>query len=118
MARRAITLVAERGGQSTGFVVVEPGSFATAYISAIAVLEEARGEGIGRALVRAAEQLARAEGAVQMALTTADSNVAALALFLRSGFRRGSSGAGRYPRGQRTVRLVKHLGRKAPDSKP
>jgi ribosomal protein S18 acetylase RimI-like enzyme len=113
---RSVTLVAQdsRGsahpaGDLLGFVVIEPNQADTSHLSAIAVLEEARGRGVGRALLRAAEKLARAAGAARIELVTADSNLAALQLFLRNGFRRTPRRTRAYPRGQRTVLLEKSL---------
>lgn len=109
MANRSATLVAHRGEELLGFVIVEPKGGDAAHLSAIAVTEDARGEGIGRALLRAAGRLARARGATLLELTTADSNVAALELFLRSGFKRVRTTPKQYPRGQRMVDLERPL---------
>jgi ribosomal-protein-alanine N-acetyltransferase len=108
MAARAHTLIATVGSEHTGFVVVEIGA-GTAHLSAIAVKTEARGTGIGRRLVVAAEALARARGASVIGLATADSNLAALELFLRCGFRRRRRHGRYYARGQAAVELVKQL---------
>ncbi len=108
LARRGRTLVVCNEVQPLGFVILEPPSGGAVYLSAIAVVDEARGKGAGRALLRAAENLAAAEGANRLELTTADSNVAALELFLRSGFVRTAS-VGDYGRGQPALRLLKRL---------
>lgn len=109
MASRASTLVVEHDGRRAGLVIVEPSENGEAHLAAIAVVEAFRGQGIGRALLRAAEGLARQHAARTLSLTTAESNLAALELFLRSGFQRAAHGRGRYPRGQRMVRLEKRL---------
>jgi ribosomal protein S18 acetylase RimI-like enzyme len=108
MASRAATLVAIEAARRLGFAIIEPEG-TVAHLSAIAVIEEARGEGVGRALLRAAEQLARSEGADRLVLVTADSNVAALQLFLRNGFQRSPRQPKAYPRGQKAVVLEKKL---------
>lgn len=108
MASRAHTLVVSDGGEPAGFVVVEIGG-GSAHVSAIAVTTEARGRGIGRTLLLAAEALARRSGAAVIALATADSNLAALELFLRSGFRRRRRQGRYYARGQTAVELEKAL---------
>jgi ribosomal protein S18 acetylase RimI-like enzyme len=108
LARRGRTLVVCNEVKPVGFVILEPPDGGVVYLSAIAVVEEARGKGAGRALLRAAETLARTDGANRLELTTADSNVAALELFLRSGFVR-TAGVGDYGRGQPALRLQKIL---------
>jgi ribosomal protein S18 acetylase RimI-like enzyme len=109
MAARAPTLVLEVDGRRVGFVTIELGHTNVAHLSAIAVAEEARGKGLGRLLLRAAERLARSRSAVRMELTTADSNLAALQLFLSTGFRRAHAAPGEYSRGQRSLLLEKAL---------
>jgi ribosomal protein S18 acetylase RimI-like enzyme len=108
MASRAATLVAVEAARRLGFAIIEPKG-TVAHLSAIAVIEEARGEGVGRALLREAEQLARSEGADRVELVTADSNVAALQLFLQNGFQRSPRQPKAYPRGQKAVVLEKKL---------
>lgn len=108
MASEAPTLVAIQDGERIGFAIVEilgP----NAHLAAIAVIETARGRGVGAALLRAAERLARSRGSRELSLTTADSNLAALDLFLKRGFRRRVQHGGHYARGQRTLRLIKRL---------
>lgn len=109
MATRGVTLVAERSARPVGFVVIEPPNNGVAYLSAIAVVEQARGRGVGRALLRAAEKLCASRGARRIELMTADSNLAALDLFLRSGFRRSARNPQKYARGQRALLLEKRL---------
>lgn len=108
LARRGRTVVVCNEVEPVGFVILEPPSGGAVYLSAIAVVEVARGKGAGRALLRAAESLAKADGASRLELTTADSNVAALELFLRNGFVR-TAGVGDYGRGQPALRLRKIL---------
>jgi ribosomal protein S18 acetylase RimI-like enzyme len=108
MARRGRTLVACERDAPVGFAVVElPGS--AAHLSAITVDESARGRGVARSLLLAAESAARSAGARALALVTAESNVAALELFLRNGFERVGRVARYYQRGQDAVRLEKIL---------
>jgi ribosomal protein S18 acetylase RimI-like enzyme len=108
MASRAHTLVATDDGEPAGFVVVEIGG-GSAHVSAIAVTTESRGRGIGRRLLLAAESLARRSGTAVIALATADSNLAALELFLRAGYRRRRRHGRYYARGQAAVELEKAL---------
>lgn len=108
MAKDAPTFVAIQNGERVGFAIVQLLG-ASAHLAAIAVIETARGRGVGAVLLQAAENLARARGSQELSLTTADSNLAALDLFLKRGFRRRVRRGGHYSRGQRTIELVKRL---------
>lgn len=102
----ALTFVAIEGEAPTGFVVVEYAGN-DAVVSAIAVREAARGRGIGRKLLARAEAAARRMGADRLTLMTSQSNLAALELFLHSGFRMVDRQNRYYARGQDAVRLEK-----------
>jgi ribosomal protein S18 acetylase RimI-like enzyme len=58
------------------------------YLAELYVLPDLRGQGRGRALMDAAMELARAEGAGYMELNTAEDDVAARALYESLGFSR------------------------------
>jgi ribosomal protein S18 acetylase RimI-like enzyme len=73
--------------RAVGFVVLKLSGMQLAEVLAIAVVEHERGRGYGRALLRASEQLARKAGASGLLLHTADANLAAFELFMKSGFR-------------------------------
>lgn len=95
-ARAARTLVAEANGRLAGFAIVSfeelrrPfGPWArpvVASLDAIAVHEDAQGNGVGAALLAEAEQVARAQQAVSLTLRTAVTNARAQGLFRRAGF--------------------------------
>lgn len=57
-----------------------------AYLQELYVVPQRRGEGIGRALLEAAMEVARARGAAHMELGTAESDTAAIALYETAGF--------------------------------
>jgi len=57
-----------------------------AYLEELYVVPDLRGNGLGRALLEAAMQTARAEGAEQMELGTSENDVAARALYESAGF--------------------------------
>ena len=64
------------------------------YLEELYVVPDRRGEGIGRALMEAAIDLARQEGAADMSLGTGEDDVAARALYESLGFsNRESNGA-------------------------
>ncbi len=56
------------------------------YLEELYVVPDRRGRGLGRALLEAAIQTARAEGAVYMDLSTSEEDVAARDLYERLGF--------------------------------
>ena len=56
------------------------------YLAELYVVPDRRGRGLGRALLEAAIETARAEGAVYMDLNTSEDDVAARALYERLGF--------------------------------
>ena len=60
-----------------------PGSW---YVDALAVAEDARRQGVARALLADAEAIARAEGATGVSLDTGLENAAARRLYEASGF--------------------------------
>ncbi|MFF9847535.1 GNAT family N-acetyltransferase [Streptomyces litmocidini] len=84
-------LVAVRGGAVVGYVrVVPPAPLAAMahvrQIQGLVVAESARGEGIARALLRAAMDRAREQGAVRMTLRVLGHNAPARALYASEGF--------------------------------
>lgn len=62
------------------------------YLAELYVVPALRGRGIGRALMEAAIDLARREGADHMDLGTSEDDVAAMALYERMGFCRHEGG--------------------------
>lgn len=124
MVRRFTTLVAleprrpPRGARLSlgpspprrvGFVVIGEGESGVFVLNAIAVSDRVRGRGIGHRLMLAFEELAGARGGQRLELVTADSNLAALDLFLRRGFRLVRRRERFYDRGQDACILVKDL---------
>lgn len=102
------TWVAVEGRAQLGMVVLELAG-ARATLLAVAVTARARGRGIGGLLMQAAEQHARKNGVSQLVLFTADSNLAALDLFLRRGFRIVGRKPSFYARQQDACELTKNL---------
>lgn len=81
------TWIACRAELPVGFAIVHPVSRELAELCAIAVEEEARGLGVGRALLSHVEQSVSQAGLKLLRLHTAHSNLSALELFLKWGFR-------------------------------
>jgi ribosomal protein S18 acetylase RimI-like enzyme len=105
----AETLVAVVGGEPAGFVVLGGTDSGVVHLNAIAVAPDHRGKGVGELLMQEAERCARRRGAKRLSLHTAQANLAALALFLRCGFRITHRQASGYSRPQPTCRLEKLL---------
>ena len=100
--------IAVEADAPVGMVVL--GRAASAWwILAVAVTARARARGIGGHLMQVAERHAAAQGAACLSLFTADSNLAALDLFLRRGFRIVARRPRFYARGQAACRLDKRL---------
>src|SRR5688572_27723302 len=81
-----VTLVAERRGKPVAFAVLRMDARGEGHLDATAVTEEARGDGVGRALLREIELEVSDRAGRGLTLVTADSKLAALGLFLRAGF--------------------------------
>lgn len=105
----ARTLLAERSGVPLGFVIVQRQRDGSLALTAIAVAPREQGLGVGRRLMQAAERVAKSQGIGRLTLTTAQANLAALDLFLRSGFVITSRNVFRYWRGQPACHLEKRL---------
>ncbi|MDX5367725.1 MAG: GNAT family N-acetyltransferase [Alphaproteobacteria bacterium] len=92
-----VILVAETGGRVSGFVAYtfeeDPGTFVRpeyrqhALIWDISVAEEARGQGIGQALLQAAEEAARRAGIREMRLYVLEANTRARRIYEEAGYR-------------------------------
>jgi len=108
MARAGTTQVATYAGKPIGFAVIRRAG-RSAHLDAIAVSLEVRGRGVGRLLLDAAERAAVTLGASSLELATAEANLAALELFLKSGYRIRKTVARFYPRGQTAHVLYKPL---------
>jgi len=87
MARAGTTWVACREQRIVGFAVVSGGGPESAELSAIAVAEQARGQGVGAALLVGVERALLDEGVRELSLHTAQANTSAVDLFLKHGFR-------------------------------
>jgi ribosomal protein S18 acetylase RimI-like enzyme len=87
----AVVLAGDEAGGATGLAVLRfrPAIWSRSlecYLAELYVVPDRRGRGIGRALVEAAIELARVEGANYMDLGTSEDDVAARALYESLGF--------------------------------
>jgi len=95
-SRGARAEIVERDGAPVGFAIVTFARLPRPYgpwrepavgrLDAIAVAPREQGKGVGRALARRAEAIAREEGGVVMTLMTAEGNVRGRRLFTRCGY--------------------------------
>ena len=100
--RQALVL-ARRNGAVCGLVALDfmyylPLGTTTCRVTALVVSDDARGHGVGRALLRDAERRARAGGAARLEVTSAGHRTEAHAFYRACGFTDGA------------VRFVKSLG--------
>lgn len=115
----AEVLVAERDGAIAGAAVVFfHASHGIARLYSIAVAPEARGAGVGEALLAAAERAARARGREKFRLEVRTDNAAARRLYERRGYRVFGTKARYYEDGSDAVRYEKPLARKVSPSRP
>jgi len=109
---RAAVLVADAPGEGllgSALVFFRAGS-TLARLYSIAAAPAARGRGIGKALLAAAEDAARARGCRALRLEVRVDNAAAVALYEGAGYRRIGSYAGYYEDGADAWRYEKDLG--------
>lgn len=83
--------VAVRQGRVCGTVAAIPGG-ETLYIRSMAILPEARGQGIGRLLLHEVEDYAHEQGCPQLLLSTITFLTPALRLYEQYGFQRSDDG--------------------------
>ncbi|NML29437.1 GNAT family N-acetyltransferase [Paraburkholderia antibiotica] len=86
---RRIVLIAELRGEPTGFVCVErqPESAWGVLLDNLHALPGYQGIGVGRTLMRAAEDWARAQGEAQLYLYVLEGNTPAIGFYERHGWR-------------------------------
>jgi ribosomal-protein-alanine acetyltransferase len=106
----AAILVADRGGTIIGAAVVFfHASHGIARLYSISVAPEARGAGVGDALLVAAERLARQRAATTMRLEVRADNAAAQRLYERHGYERFGARSRYYEDGCDATRYEKAL---------
>lgn len=106
----AVTLVEEEDGAVRGYVtVLFHAGTSLARIYSIAVSPDARGRGIGSALVEAAEAVALEQDRAWIRLEVRRDNAASLALFRRHGYRQFGTFPDYYEDHEEAIRLEKPL---------
>jgi ribosomal protein S18 acetylase RimI-like enzyme len=96
-AGEATVLLAGPGPDGVAVLRLRPAIFQTtltAYLEELYVAPDKRGQGLGRALLDAAIELARAEGAGWIELGTSEDDVAARGLYESAGFTNREGGPG------------------------
>jgi GNAT superfamily N-acetyltransferase len=88
---RSVALVAELDARVVGLITAHMlstihHSSPVAWLTALVVSARARGSGVGRELVRGAEEWARAQGAVRMSVTSGAQREDAHAFYIRIGY--------------------------------
>lgn len=84
---RGTCYIAEEDSENIGVFVLLPTRPGTVELVNVAVAEEMQGKGIGKYLVEAAVEEARAAGFVTIEIGTGNSSVGQLALYQKCGFR-------------------------------
>jgi putative acetyltransferase len=108
LADTARFFVARRDGRALGCMALLRNGADKGELTRCFVTEEARGQGVGFALLTAAEAAARAQGMRAIQLETGNRNVAALRLYRGCGYRdRGPFGG--YPDDRVSIFLEKTL---------
>jgi ribosomal protein S18 acetylase RimI-like enzyme len=98
-------LVAMRDGLPVGLVSwLADDSGTTAEVRVLAVAAEARGAGVGRALIDAAGAALRDAGVRHAWLVTTNDNLAALALYQKAGWRLAALRPGAMDQSRRTIK--------------
>lgn len=110
----AVLVHGEEGHVDGAAVVFYRRGSRRARLYSLAVGAHARGGGLGRALLAAAEADARARGCETMQLEVRHDNLGAIALYARDGYRQLARLAGFYEDGKDAWRYVKPLRDAAP----
>jgi [ribosomal protein S18]-alanine N-acetyltransferase len=107
-AEGSYCLLAETGGNVAGFILAELAPD-EGHIITLDVLEEYRRQRIGSLLLSAAEKEAASRGVKQMVLETATTNKAAIALWIKHGYRQLGTIEDYYGRGRDAFRMGKEF---------
>jgi len=111
-APSAVSVVAEQGGATVGYALVlfRPHS-AAARLYSIAVDPDARGRGVGPALIAAAEEAALERDCVWMRLEVHEKNAPAITRYRKAGYRQFGERPGYYEDGGTALLLERRLER-------
>ena len=109
IAKSAVVLVSEEGGALLGYALIRIRG-RQAHLESLAIDPPARRLGLGRALLKAAEQAVLERGALHMRLEIREDNPAALALYESLGYRQHGTWLEYYEDESDARRLRKALG--------
>jgi ribosomal-protein-alanine acetyltransferase len=112
--KSAVLLVSEEGGTLLGYALIRIRG-RQAHLESLAIDPPARRLGLGRALLKAAEQAVLERGALHMRLEIREDNPAALALYESLGYRQHGTWLEYYEDESDARRLRKALGPDAVD---
>lgn len=113
----AVGLVELHGERALGYaLVLFHAGTSLARLYSLAVDPDRRGHGIGRRLLEAAEQAARARDCIHLRLEVRRDNAAAIALYEQAGYRAFGVYADYYEDHMEAVRLQKRLGGSGPSA--
>ena len=108
--KRCAVLVGVERGAVQGYAIAEwRGVRPEGRLVSIAVFLEQRGRGIGPALLRAAEEEVRRQGASRMCLEVRESNAKAIGMYARAGYGETGQTPGYYTDGETAVLMEKPL---------
>lgn len=109
----AATWIAEENGRLAGFAIVQwerEAGEGIAYLQTIEVLPDARGLGVGAALLARSEEAARAAGAARIWLHVDEENAGAIRMYERHGYVFDGRHENYYPHGHAALIAEKVLG--------
>ncbi|HET6906809.1 MAG TPA: GNAT family N-acetyltransferase [Rhodanobacteraceae bacterium] len=106
----AVLVAEERGRVLGGALLFFRRGARSARLYSIAIAHGARGQGLGKALLEAAEREARKRGSTAMRLEVRTDNAAAIALYEKRGYLRRKREPGFYENGMDAWRYRKELG--------
>lgn len=111
------TWVAEESSEIVGFLIAGREGQKSSHIITVDVVEEWRRRGVGAALMNAAEEWARQQGAESIYLETAEDNFAAQQFYQARGYSKIERVEGYYSNGSAAWVMAKGLGRPSATSR-
>ena len=111
----AAVLVSEAGGRIAGYcIVLFRARSRAARLYSISTASDFAGQGLGRALIEAAERMVAERGKLSLRLEVRQDNERAVAIYLRAGFRPADSKPDYYQDGMTALRMEKPVTGRGP----